>query len=142
MLFRSETYTVEDILFNVSIDGKMVPVIKLQEFTGRLFTMRDLVITDIEAVSEQINALCGVFLAGQTMVGLGVNQEQGGDTSGDDGSGESCSDCFEGVALIDENGNVIKNRYIKIANTTTEDPNTDPDDVTEIEINIVGNILD
>lgn len=45
----TDTYTVEDVYFNVSIDGKVVTLIKLKEAPDDILTWKDVYIVDIRS---------------------------------------------------------------------------------------------
>jgi hypothetical protein len=48
-----------------------------------------------------------------------------------------------GVTIVNDDGSiVVKERAINIVGATVEDPDLDTDDVTQIEINFKGDILD
>ena len=48
------TYTIEDIYFRVSLDGKIITIVKLKEIPGAFFTLRDLELVGIRKKSKQI----------------------------------------------------------------------------------------
>jgi hypothetical protein len=122
-----DEYTVTDIVFRVAEDGKIMPGLILGGIENRVYNLREVVA--ISKSTPNYAAVCGEFLCGQALVGHDV------DLTGYDES-------IGGIALIDENGNIINNRYIKINSTDTEDPTTDTDNVTNIDINVTGNVLD
>lgn len=121
--------TLEEVYFKVSRDGKVFPVFKMKEFPDKLFTPRDLEVISVNPCAW-VPAICGEFICGQTLCGYDVSSE---------GSFENKVD---GLSLVDENGNIIKDRYIRILESSTEDVTTDEDQITDIDINIKGNVLD
>ena len=132
----SDLYTIENIYFRISLDGKTITVIELAEFPNKIFTWRDIEIVELSTKSIYSDpATCGTFLCGGTILGNKVSL----DPSYDDvlEPGES-----GGIAFIDENGNIISNRFVRILNADVEDPNTDPDSITDIKVNFDGDVLD
>ena len=101
----------------------------MKEFPDKLFTPRDLEVIRINPC-ESATAICGQFICGQALCGYNVSSEG------------SFDDKIDGLALVDENGNIITDRYIRILESSTEDINTDEDRITDIDINIKGNVLD
>ncbi len=47
-----------------------------------------------------------------------------------------------GIAFIDEKGNIITNRIVRIVGANVEDINTDTNEITDIDVNFNGDILD
>lgn len=50
----NETFTIKDIYFRASLDGKMITVVKLEELPGLFFTLRDLELVGIKAKTEMV----------------------------------------------------------------------------------------
>ena len=125
----NELLTIKDIYIRISLDGKAITVIELVEYPGKIFTWKDLEVVELNIVSK-FKATCGMFLADQTLCGHGV------DTS------PSWSENISGIAIIDENGNVITNRIVRIVGANIENINKDTNEITDIEINFNGDILD
>lgn len=44
----NDKYTVSNVYFQVSFDGKVVTVVELKEFPTRVFTWKDLIVVDIK----------------------------------------------------------------------------------------------
>ena len=133
--FDSSTIcTIKDIYFRISLDGKTITIIELDQYPGKVFTWRDLEVVEIKNRSKH-DALCGAFLSGQSICGNNVSKELSQDST-------ELPENAGGVSLIDDNGNIISNRYIRILGADVEDPNTDGDNITDIELNIDGDILD
>lgn len=128
MCSGQDSYTIEDIMFRIDLSGKGITIVKLKEFPDRVFTFRDLEIVSLNPQSRT-KAICGTFTAGNAITGRGVSH---------DPSWEKVN----GIALIDENGNIVTDRYVRIANTDTEDINTDLDNITDLNVNFNGEILD
>lgn len=125
----SQDLTLEEIYFRVTLDGKISPVFKVKEFPDRLFSVRDMELVEINQVPS-VKSICGEFLCGQAICGYDVSH----DPSFDEIEG--------GLAVIDDSGNIITNRYIRFKDSTVEDPRTDKDQITDIDINFSGNVLD
>ena len=123
--------TIKNIYFRISIDGKTITVIELEEYPDKIFTWRDLEVIELSN-NHKYDALCGALLCGQSVCGYNVDKELS--VSEDDSDG--------GISLIDDNGNIIKNRFIRIIGADVEDPNTDTNNITDINVNIDGDILD
>lgn len=124
-----QNLTLEEVYFKVSRDGKIFPVFKMKELPDRLFTPRDVEVIKVNPCLS-VPAVCGEFICGHAICGYEVSSDA------------SFEDKVDGLALVDENGNIIKDRYIRILASTTEDPNTDEDQITDIDINFNGNVLD
>lgn len=125
----NDLLTIKDIYFRISLDGKTVSVIELTEYPGKIFTWKDLEVVELHIVSK-FKATCGTFLCDQTTCGYKVE-----DTA-------SWLENINGIALIDEKGNVITNRIVRIVGANIEPVDTDTDGVTDISINFNGDILD
>lgn len=124
--------TIKDIYFRISIDGKTITIIELEEYPGKIFTWRDLEVVELSN-RQKYDAICGTLLCGQSICGYNVDKELSvTDEALDNG----------GIALIDEKGNIISNRYIRIMGADVEDPNSDTNNITDINVNIDGDILD
>ena len=49
----------------------------------------------------------------------------------------------DGIVIVnDDNSIVIKGRTVNIVGATVENPDTDTDDITKIQVNFEGDILD
>lgn len=125
----NELLTIKDIFFRISLDGKTITVIELVEYPGKIFTWKDLEVVELNIVSK-FKSACGEFLAGQTVCGHGVD------------TNPSWLNNVNGIAIIDENGNVITNRIVRIVGATVEDITKDVDDISDIDVNFNGDILD
>lgn len=126
----SEVFTIKDITFRISLDGKTITIIELSEMPGKVFTWKDLEVIDI-AVTAKFKALCGTFCAAQTLCGYKVSGEP-----------SYLEGITGGVAVVDDMGNIISGRYIRFVGADVEDLGTDTDEVTDIDINISGDVLD
>ena len=120
--------TISDIYFRVSIDGKVITLVALKELPGKVFTWKDLMIDTI-VVTNKDDAVCGVFLCGNSVVGNNVDTTPSyiGDLSG-------------GISILDEQGNIISGRKIRFIGATVENIATDPDDVTDISVDPINKI--
>lgn len=125
----NELLTIKDVYFRISLDGKTITVIELVEYPGKIFTWKDLEIVELHVVS-QFKATCGTFLCDQTLCGYGV------DTTA------SWVDNVNGIAIIDEKGNIIRNRIVRIVGADIEPVDTDTNEITDISVNFNGDILD
>ena len=125
--------TVKDIIFRISIDGKVIPLVELYEYPDKVFIWKDLEVVELCNNYEETDALCGVFNCGKAIVGYNVDKELTIDAETSE---------VGGISLIDNKGNVITNRIIRIIGADIEDPNTDKDDITDINIGLNGDILD
>lgn len=131
MCSASDKLTIKDIYFRISLDGKAITVLELNEYPGKIFTWKDLEVVELNT-SSKAKPICGTFLSGQAICGYKVDTAP---TYLDDvNSG--------GIAFIDENGNIINNRYIRIVGADVENLATDTDEITDIDINFNGDILD
>lgn len=127
-LQNSTKGTIKDILFRITLDGKTITVVELEEYPGKVFTWKDLMIYElVNAVT--VKALCGGFLCGTTICGLDVDKSPSYD--------ENISG---GISIIDENGNIISSRLIRFVGASVEDIRTDTDDITDVSIDQVKNI--
>lgn len=54
-----EIFTIEDIYFRASLDGKIITVVKLEELPNLFFTLRDLELVGIE---RKTNKIAGEFI--------------------------------------------------------------------------------
>ena len=127
----SDICTIKNIYFRISLDGKAITVIELDQYPGKVFLWRDLQILELGS-RYRYDAMCGEFLCGQTISGYNVDKEPSQSTESLEG----------GVSLIDDKGNIISNRYIRIVGADVEDPNTDTNNITDINVNLDGDILD
>lgn len=128
----SKEYTIKNIYVKISLDGKAITVIEIEGIPGKVFTWRDLEIVRINCAAYK-DAVCGEFLSGEALVGSGVSSE--GSFGPDEGG------LGDGVAVIDDKGNIIQGRYIRFVGADVEDPATDPDNITDISINASGDVL-
>lgn len=124
----SSEYTIKEIYVRISYDGKGITVIELEELPGKVFTWRDLEIVSINC-QVYMNAVCGEFSANEALCGHGVSAEA------------SFAPPMDGIAVIDDSGNIIQGRYVRFPGADVEDPRTDPDNVTDINVNISGDVL-
>lgn len=62
----SAIYTVDDVYFRVTTDGKTITIIRLKEIPDYIFTWKDLEVINIQNISESI---CGLCYCGQTICG-------------------------------------------------------------------------
>ena len=67
--------TIEDIYFRISIDGKVITVIRLKEYSDLFFTWKDL---EVLSVKDYPESICGSFKAGTTLAGNNSEEEQNG----------------------------------------------------------------
>lgn len=125
----TKEYVIKDIYVKISLDGKAITVIEIDGIPGKVFTWRDLEIVRINCAIYK-DAICGGFNSGEAIVGSGVSKEPSYET-----------DCVDGVAVIDDSGKVIQGRYIRFLGADVEDPTTDPDNITDISINVSGDVL-
>lgn len=122
--------TIKDIYIRISLDGKAITVIELVEYPGKIFTWKDLEIIEL-GISSKFKAVCGTFLSNQSICGFGVDKEA-----------SWIKDTSNGIAFIDEKGNIITNRIVRIVGANIEDINTDTNEITDIDVNFNGDILD
>lgn len=122
------TNTIKDIYFRISIDGKAITIIELEELPGKFFTWRDIEIYELSP-SSIYKPICGTFKAGQAICGYKVDQ-----------SPSYLEDLAKGIAIVDDIGNIIANRYVRFTGADVESIIGDNDGVTDISIN--GEILD
>lgn len=132
MCSASDKLTIKDICFRISLDGKTITVIELEEYPGKIFTWKDLEIVEINTMTK-LKPICGKVLCGQSICGYKV-----------DTAPSYLEDLARGggISVIDEKGNIITNRYIRILGADVENILTDPDEVTDIDINFNGDVLD
>lgn len=131
---RSQCLKVENVVFRISRDGKILPLYKL-EGLNEYYPSNLITVLSINPVPDK-TSICGWILSGESMCGYKCEsimydaKELLGITSG-------------GVTIVNDDGSVIvKERAINIVGATIEDPDKDTDDVTQIEINFKGDILD
>lgn len=67
--------TIEDIYFRISIDGKVITVIRLKEYPDLFFTWKDL---EVLSVKDYPESICGSFKAGTALAGNNSEEEQNG----------------------------------------------------------------
>jgi hypothetical protein len=131
---RSQELRVEDIVFRVSRDGKILPLYKL-EGLEEYYPSNILSVLRINSTPDKA-AICGWIMCGETLCGYKCESIMYG-------SNELLGSTSNGVTIVNDDGSiVVKERTINIVGATVEDPNTDTDDVTKIEINFKGDILD
>lgn len=99
-----ETCTIKDIYFQISLDGKAITIIELAEFPGKFFTWKDLEVIEV-GEGQKINATCGLFTSNETLAGYNVDHEP-----------SWLDQVKNGIAIIDKDGNIIVNRYIRLTN--------------------------
>jgi len=80
-IMASDTYTIGDIYFRVSLDGKTITVIRLKELPDLFFTWKDL---EIIRTLTYSNALTGATKVGNTIVGWGIDSDIDTENDGDD----------------------------------------------------------
>lgn len=80
-IMASDTYTIGDIYFRVSLDGKTITVIRIKELPDLFFTWKDLEIIKTLTYS---NALTGATKVGNTIVGWGIDSDIDTENDGDD----------------------------------------------------------
>lgn len=126
----SDTCTISDIYFQVSLDGKCITVIELAEQPGKFFTWKDLEI--VELVNENLSdAICNFFVAGDSICGRNVSHEP-----------TWLEDIKGGIAIIDKDGNVIVNRYIRLTQGKAEDiPMGENGEYNITDVTICGDII-
>lgn len=122
MCSNSDLFTIEDIYFRISLDGKVITIIKLVEYPDKFFTWKDLEIVEVN-VKAKFKPICGTFNCGQAICGYKVNKE----------ASFGLGNC--GVAVIDENGNIISGRFVRFVGADVEDITNDKDNVTDISFN-------
>lgn len=127
----SQLVTIKDIYFRISMDGKAFTVIEIEELPSKVFLWKDLEIVELRN-KPRFDALCGTFKCGQSIAGYNVDTELTQDPT----------DTGGGISIVDDNGTVISNRMIRILGADVEDLNTDTDNVTDISLNLDGDILD
>ena len=67
--------TIEDIYFRISIDGKVITVIRLKEHPDLFFTWKDL---EVLKVINYADPICGNFKAGSALADNDSEEEQDG----------------------------------------------------------------
>ena len=72
-IMASDIYTIGDIYFRVSLDGKTITVIRLRELPDLFFTWKDLEV--IKTMSYGL-AITGNFKVGMTIAGYGEMSEE------------------------------------------------------------------
>lgn len=72
-IMASNIYTIDDIYFRVSLDGKTITIIRLRELPDLFFTWKDLEV--IKTMSYGI-ALTGNFKVGASLSGYGDMTEE------------------------------------------------------------------
>ena len=72
-IMASNIYTIDDIYFRVSLDGKTITIIRLRELPDLFFTWKDLEV--VKTMSYGL-ALTGNFKVGMTVVGYGDMTEE------------------------------------------------------------------
>lgn len=126
----SEECTIKDIYFQISLDGKAITTIEVAEYPGKFFTWKDLEVIEV-ADGQLVNATCGLFASGESKCGHNVSTEP-----------TWLEDIKNGIAIIDKDGNVIVNRYIRLTNASAEDLKVgDSGDSNVTEITFCGDII-
>ena len=77
-IMASNIYTIDNIYFRVSLDGKTITIIRLRELPDLFFTWKDLEV--VKTMSYGL-ALTGNFKVGMTVVGYGDMTEEDLDDS-------------------------------------------------------------
>ena len=72
-IMASDIYTIGDIYFRVSLDGKTITVIRLRELPDLFFTWKDLEV--VKTMSYSL-AITGNFKVGRTIAGYGEMTEE------------------------------------------------------------------
>lgn len=67
-IMASDTYTIEDIYFRISLDGKVITIIRLKELPDHFFTWKDL---EVIRTKNYAFGFCGTFKAGVGLCGYG-----------------------------------------------------------------------
>lgn len=130
----SDLFTIKNIYFRISLDGKAMTIIELAELPDKVFNWRDLEVVELNNKNiYQDPAQCGMFLCGGTLCGNKVSL---------DPSYDEVNTSEGGISYMDENGTIITNRYIRIVNADVEDLSTDKDNITDIKVNFDGDVLD
>lgn len=88
-IMASDSYTISDIYFRVSLDGKTITVIRLKELPDLFFTWKDL---EVIRTLTYSNALVGATKVGNTIVGWGIDSDIEGEEDEDiiDLNDDSC----------------------------------------------------
>lgn len=123
-----DLFTIEEIYFRISLDGKTITVIKLRELPDKIFTWKDLEVVEINS-EKKYRPICNTFLCGQAICGYKV-----------DTSPSYIDELKGGIVVLDDKGNVINNRYVRFVGADVEDPTTDSNNITDISFN--GDVLD
>lgn len=108
--FSSNTdyFTIKDIYFRISLDGKTITIIELEEYPDKFFTWKDLEIIEINT-STISKPICGTFCCGQAICGYDVSKEA------------SFGSINNGIIILDGNGNVLTDCYIEfVGSESTE----------------------
>lgn len=73
----SDSYTVKDVYFQISLDGKAITELELVGLEGKFFTLKDVQFIEIgtEGKSALKDALCGQFLCNESLCGRNVGHE-------------------------------------------------------------------
>lgn len=121
-------HTIKDIYFRVSIDGKAITIIELEDMPDKFFTWRDIEITELSP-SSIYKPICGTFLSGQAICGYKVDQ-----------SPSYIDELSNGIVILSDSGEVISNRYVRFVGAGVEPLLNDEDEVTDINFN--GEVLD
>lgn len=124
----SDVCTIKDIYFQISLDGKAITVIELAEYPGKFFTWKDLEVVEI-GEGQMVNATCGLFVANESQAGRNVDHEP-----------SWLEQIKNGIAIIDKDGNIVVNRYIKFSDAEVKDVVVGGE--TNIsEVTLCGNIV-
>lgn len=113
----TDLYTIKDIYFRISIDGKTITIIELEEYPDKFFTWKDLEVVEINT-STLNKPICGTFCSGQAICGYKVDQEP------------SFGSISDGIIIVDGDGNVITNCYVKLVGSESTTDSSGIVDIT------------
>lgn len=103
----TDLYTISNIYFRISLDGKAITIVELEEYPGKFFTWKDLEVIEINTATL-LKPICGTFCCGQALCGYQVSQEA---SFGLDNSN---------IVVIDGDGNVLTNCYLRFVDSKSE----------------------
>ena len=121
-------FTIKNIYFRITTDGKAITVVELSEIPGKVFTLKDIMISEL-VNPIKVRPICGAFIVGTAICGLDVDK-----------SPSYVDEITGGISIIDDEGNIISSRKVRFIGATVEDIRTDTDDVTDISIDKLTNI--
>lgn len=130
-LDKGREYTIEAVLGKITSDGKLYPFVKF-EGLKEYFSIENIEILDTNFGKLYLPAICGEVLCDETVCGYNVSPILTVDTT----------DTRGGIVLRDLEGNIITDRIVNIVNANVETLSTDTDDVTDVNLNIIGKELD